>query len=327
MRAKIHIMRLMLLFSTVLLGVKFGAWWITHSNAILTDALESIVNVAAGAFALFSIIYAARPKDDDHPYGHGKIEFISAGFEGALILLAGGGILYKSFLAFRYPHELHQLDWGIGLTLVSGLCNFVMGRYLIARGQLEASMLMVANGKHLVTDTISSVGLVAGLILIHYTGLTWLDNVLAIAFALVIIFTGIQIVREATSGLLDEADKNKLEQVIEILQKNRREQWIDMHKLRVQRYGFNLHIDAHITLPWYLSLEEAHAEVNALSELVNTSMGEEVESFIHADPCIEISCPVCAVEQCPHRRQPLKRIIEWKPENVLPDKKHQLDTL
>jgi divalent metal cation (Fe/Co/Zn/Cd) transporter len=112
MREKIRVMRLMLLFSTILLVMKFMAWWLTHSNAILIDARESIVNVIAGTFALFSIIYASHPRDDDHPYEHGKIEFISAGFEGALIPLAGGNILYKSIREFQLPHALPSVGSG-----------------------------------------------------------------------------------------------------------------------------------------------------------------------------------------------------------------------
>lgn len=325
-QARIRVMRFILLFSILLLIIKFIAWWITHSNAILTDALESIVNVTAGAFALFSIWYAARPSDEDHPYGHGKIEFISAGFEGALILLAGGAILYRAVRGFWFPQEIHQPDIGAILTAVAGGCNFLMGNYLLRRGKREFSALMKASGHHLISDTLSSIGLVLGMIIIHFTGKVWIDNALALAFGLYIVFTGIKLVREAMSGLLDEADTVKLGQVINSLQQNRRARWIDVHKLRVQKYGTQLHIDAHLTLPWYLPLEEAHAEVEAMEHLVNNSMGEEVEFFIHADPCIPTSCPVCAVANCDYRKAEQSRQVTWSISNVLPDSKHRQDT-
>ena len=322
MKSKIRIMRLMLLFSTLLLGLKFFAWWITRSNAILTDALESIVNVVAGAFALFSISYAARPRDAEHPYGHGKIEFVSAGFEGALVLLAGCGIIYQAIHGFIKGHTLEKADIGAVLSAASGAANFVLGRFLIVRGKKQSSPLMEANGRHLVSDTVSSIGLVAGLVLIWLTGLTWLDNALAIGFGLYIFYTGSKIVRESLGNLLDEQDQEKVKKLVEVLNENRRPAWIDMHNLRVVKYGSVLHVDAHITLPWYFSLVEAHDEVHAVEDLVKEKMGEEMEFFIHADPCLPMSCSVGQMENCNKRRQPFVRTLKWTEENIKPDHKH-----
>lgn len=322
MQNKIRIMRLMLLFSTLLLCLKFFAWWLTKSNAILTDALESIVNVVAGAFALFSIIYAARPRDEDHPYGHGKIEFVSAGFEGALVLLAGGAIIYEAILGFLHPHPIAKADIGAWLSAASGLCNFAMGYFLVQRGKKQSSALMQANGRHLLSDTVSSIGLVAGLILIYFTGLAWIDNALAIAFGFYIFYTGFKIVRESLGNLLDEQDKEKVDQLIKVLNENRRSNWIDMHNLRILKYGSGLHVDAHITLPWYLSLESAHEEVDAVEKLVSKEIGAQMEFFIHADPCLPTSCPICQVKDCPQRKAAFVKSLNWTSENMLPDKKH-----
>jgi cation diffusion facilitator family transporter len=324
MKEQIRIMRFTLIFSTSLMLIKFAAWWLTNSNAIFTDALESIVNVAAGTFALYSITYAARPRDEDHPYGHGKIEFVSAGFEGALILLAGGWILFESIKGFWFPHEISRPDIGAALSFVSGAANFLVGRYLIKRGRKEQSSLMQANGKHLVSDTISSIGLVAGMLLIYFTKITWIDNALAIVFGGYIIFTGYQLVREALGNLLDEQDQEKIKQLIKVLNDHRKPNWIDMHNLRVLKYGSGLHVDAHITLPWYLSLEEAHTEVDHVEQLVKKAMGEEMEFFIHADPCLPTSCSICPVATCPHRKSNHEKNLQWTMENMLPDKKHSL---
>ena len=325
-KSRIRVMRFTLVFSIVLLGIKFAAWMLTHSNALLTDALESIVNVTAGAFALFSIWYASRPKDEDHPYGHGKIEFLSAGFEGALILLAGGSILWRAVLGLIHPQPLHDADLGALLAAVAGACNFIMGRYLIKRGEKEYSALMQASGKHLITDTISSVGLVLGLIVVAFTGKIWIDNLLALLFGGYIIYSGFQLVREALGGLLDQADTDKLKQVISILQNNRKSSWIDIHNLRVLKYGALLHVDVHLTLPWYLSLEDAHEEVDEVGRLVNNSLGIEVEFFIHADPCIPQSCAICNLQGCKERKAEHQRTIEWTLHTVLPDSKHHLQT-
>ncbi|GAB4140533.1 MAG: cation diffusion facilitator family transporter [Bacteroidia bacterium] len=326
MQGKIRIMKLMLLFSVLLMGLKFFAWWITHSNAILTDALESIVNVVAGTFALFSIIYASRPRDEDHPYGHGKIEFVSAGFEGALVLIAGCAIIYESIIGFIHPHPIDQTDIGAYLSAASGFINFLMGRYLVRRGKRENSMLMEANGRHLMSDTLSSAGLVLGLLIIYFTKLYWIDNALAIGFGLYIFYTGYKIVRESLANLLDEQDIEKVHQLVRILNANRRPNWIDMHNLRILKYGSGLHVDAHITLPWYLSLEESHHEVDNVENLVKKELGEDIEFFIHADPCLVSSCPICPVKNCPHRKFPQEKSLEWTVQNMLPDQKHHIQT-
>lgn len=326
MRGKVKIMQLMLLFSTVLLAIKFYTWWITKSNAILTDALESIVNVVAGAFALFSISYAARPRDEDHPYGHGKIEFVSAGFEGALVLLAGGAIIFQAVRGFYFPHPIAKADVGAYLSAASGLCNFGMGYFLVQRGKKQHSALMQANGKHLISDTVSSIGLVIGMLLIHFTKISWIDNALAIAFGLYIFYTGSKIVRESLANLLDEQDKEKIDELIKVVNENRRPNWIDIHNLRVLKYGSGLHVDAHITLPWYLSLEQAHDEVDAVEKLVAKKIGAEIEFFIHADPCLPRSCPICSIHECPHRKAPHEKTLAWTETNMLPDRKHGLDS-
>lgn len=319
-------MRFTLIVSTALLCIKFAAWKLTHSNALLTDALESIVNVAAGAFALFSIWYAVQPRDEDHPYGHGKIEFLAAGFEGGLILLAGGSIMVRAVQGFVHPLPLHDADIGAWLAAAAGLCNYILGRYLVQRGKRENSALMQASGKHLITDTVSSIGLVLGLIAIEFTGKVWIDNVMALLFGGYIIWSGFELVRDALRGLLDKADTEKLKQVVKILEDNRKPQWIDVHNLRVLRYGTQLHVDVHLTLPWYLSLETAHDEVDAVGHLINSSMGEDVEFFIHADPCIPTSCAICSVQDCDQRKEDFQRTVEWSLAAVLPDSKHSLST-
>lgn len=308
----------------MLMGVKFLAWWLTGSVAILTDALESIINVVAGAFALLSVYYAAKPRDEDHPYGHGKIEYLSAGFEGGLILIAGLSIIVKAVYGLFQPKELHSLDTGIYLSVAAGLINFIMGTYLVRRGKKLHSMILVADGKHLLSDTLSSIGVIAGLAVIMLTGYYWLDNVVSIVLGGFILYTGYKLVRQAMSDLLDQADYEKLDQLIAIFNKHRRPRWIDIHNLRVLKYGSQLHVDAHLTLPWYLTLEQAHDEVVALQQIIKENMEGDIEFFIHADPCLPPSCPVCSVESCDVRKAPYTRTITWNLENLLPDRKHKL---
>lgn len=317
-------MQVMLSFSIILMGIKFFAYFITNSTAVLSDALESIINVAAGSFALYSIHFASKPKDADHPYGHGKIENVSAGFEGALILIAGLSIIIKAVYGFFFPYEIDSLDAGLALSALAGLCNFFMGSYLIKKGKEHNSLLMAADGRHLVSDTISSIGLVAGLAIMYFTKLYWVDNVMAIIFGLVIFRMGYKLIKEAITGLLDEADMEKLNQVVKIFNENRQQKWIDIHNLRVLKHGSLLHIDCHLTLPWYLSLEEAHKEVTDVEKLIKKRLGEEVEFFIHADPCLPSSCPICPVNDCNYRKAPLVKKLDWTMENMLPDSKHTI---
>lgn len=317
-------MFIILLIGIVLMIVKFVTFFITRSNAVLTDALESIINVVAGAFTLYSLYYSSQPKDVDHPYGHGKIEYLSSGLEGSLVFISGLVIIIKSCYSFVYPEHLHSLDIGLWLTLLTGGCNFIMGRYLIHHGKEHNSTAMNAEGKHLVADTISSIGIAIGLVIIHFTRLYWLDGLIAIMASIYICYMGYMLLRESVTGLLDEADVEKLKMVIGVLNKNRREKWIDMHNLRVLKYGAYLHVDAHITLPWYDNLETSHSEVSLVENQIKKHLGDELELFIHADPCLPSSCPICVVQNCPVRKSVFVKQLEWNLENLLPDKKHKL---
>jgi cation diffusion facilitator family transporter len=303
--------------------LKISTYFITHSTAILTDALESIINVIAAFFALKSAKWALQPKDLDHPYGHGKIEFLSAGFEGAMILLAGFFILVKSVYDIIYPQTLHQLDIGFVLVSFTALVNFIMGKKLLSIGTKNQSMLMRASGKHLISDTLSSLGLLVGLVIIKLTGITLLDPIIAIGFGIYIIYTGQKLVKESISSLLDEADLKKIDEIIVVLKKNRKENWIDVHNLRLQKYGTESHIDCHVTLPFYMNLEASHKEIRNIENIVAQQVQGDLEMFIHSDPCVvEYSCKICSVEDCIYRKSFQLKKLEWNLGNLLPNKKH-----
>lgn len=321
---KTRALRIILVFSALLMALKFFAYAITHSNAILTDALESIINVVAGIFAVISLAVALRPKDENHPYGHGKIEFVSAAFEGSLIFLAGAAIITKSIYGFFQPPDLKSLDTGTWLAAIAGACNYVMGSILVRIGKKHKSLLMVADGKHLISDTVSSIGLIAGLIVIQLTQRMWLDNVLAIIFGAVIFYTGYKLLRESMMGLLDEADYEKLGVIISTLNKNREPKWIDMHNLRAIKHGAQLHVDAHVTLPWYETLEESHRQVKNIEQLLKSSVDDDTEIFIHSDPCRPASCPICTIQDCKVRKAPFVKKLDWTMENVLPNRPHAI---
>jgi len=319
---KIKTMKLVLIASFILMVLKFFAYFITNSSAILTDAIESIVNIFAGSFALYSLYYAAKPKDEDHPYGHGKIEFLSTGVEGGMVTLAGAAMFVKGVFAFFNPHELQNIDIGLGISVFSGIVNYFLARLLIKKGTKFHSTTLIADGKHLLTDTWSSVGLVIGLIIIYCTQLFWIDSLITVGLGAVIIYTGINLVKESIFNLLDKADYVKIEHLISVLNSKRNPSWIDIHNLRVVKYGSVVHVDCHMTLPWYYTLEEAHKEVDDLDKLATTEFSHEIEFFIHADPCLPKSCSICEMKDCKVRKNDFVKRLEWNMSNVLPDTKH-----
>lgn len=324
-KIKFSIISLSVIVSIVLMAVKFFAYFLTGSNAILTDALESVINVVASGFALFSVYFSAQPKDKDHPYGHGKIEFLSAGIEGGMILIAGLLILAKSIYNFFSPHEINSLSTGTILIAAAGFLNFILGYFLVKTGKKHNSMILIADGKHLISDTLSSIGLILGLLLILFTKQFWLDNVLAIIFGAIIITTGYKLLKQSADNLLDKADDEKLKMFINIFKKNRTNQWIDIHNLRIQQYGAHLHVDCHLTLPWYDSLEKTHHEVKSLEKLVKENITGDVEFFIHADPCTAFaSCEICLLNECPERKAAFVKKIEWTIDTLSGNEKHKI---
>jgi len=308
--------------SILLMLAKFVAYFITSSNAILTDAAESIVNVIASAFAFYSIYLSSRPRDINHPYGHGKVEFFSVFVEGVLILLAGMLIVFKSGYNLFFPHEITHLSQGAIIIAITGLVNAILAYYLLSSGRKLNSMTLQADGKHLLTDAISSAGLVAGLMLIYFTGINQLDSLLSIGLGFYIVNSGYRLVRKSVGGLMDESDVERIKEIAQVLNDNRKAAWIDIHNFRTQRYGADLHIDCHVTLPYYYDLNRVHEEVTLIDELVNKHVFEETEFFIHADPCIPKCCHYCSVENCKVRTAPKEKDIEWTFDKLVKDQKH-----
>lgn len=310
--------------SVLLLVIKFVAYYLTHSVAILTDALESIVNVAAGFIGLYSLFVAAKPRDRDHPYGHGKAEFLSAAVEGTLILIASAVIIFQAVHQLIFPVELKKVDLGIWLVASTAVINFGVGAVCLRIGKKNNSLALTASGNHLQSDTWSTLGVIAGLVLLYFTGLKWIDSVLAIAISLLISYTGYRILRRSIAGIMDEADEKLLTEMVNLLNSNRQENWVDMHNLRVIKYGSILHIDCHLTVPWYLNIHEAHVEIDKLSDPVKQKFGESVELFVHSDGCLPFQCHICNKHSCPVRQHEFEKRITWTLENISQNKKHQL---
>jgi cation diffusion facilitator family transporter len=325
-KSELTYIRISFIISLLICGIKFFAWVFTHSLVILSDALESIINVAGAGFAWYSIYLAGKPKDEDHPYGHGKIEFFSIGFEGGMIFIAGVGILAQAFMYFIHPRQLEQIQTGILLSVGAGVANFLLGYFLLLKGKKSNSITLQGNGHHILSDGYTSIGVVAALILIALTGIKWIDPLASVIAAGLLIYTGSKLVRKAIRGLMDEVDVKLMDEIVSSIKENRRNNWIDVHNLRVQHYGNNYHVDCHVTLPYYFNLEQVHKEISEMDQLLNLHFRKgSIEFFIHTDPCIDISCKHCLIDNCTVRRKTFVKKIEGTRENLLPNQKHKVE--
>jgi cation diffusion facilitator family transporter len=312
-----------LVVSVVLLAAKYQAYRMTLSTAVLSDALESIVNVVAAIFGLGGLLFAGRPADRNHPYGHGKIEFFSAAFEGGLIAFASVLIVYEVLRSLIAGPELKQISTGILIVFGAGLVNLALGWYLIRTGRRYHSLTLIADGQHVISDFWTSVGVVVGLLLVHLTGLPWLDPLVALLVALSLMWTGWKLVRHAAGGLLDEEDPVLLSRVLNALQGYVGHGVIRIHHLRAIRAGRFHHVEAHLVVPEFWSVEQAHDVSEDVAARVIRDLGVEGEMVFHTDPCHRTYCSVCDLEGCPIRREPFLKVTPLTLEEaVQPDMPH-----
>ena len=283
---------------------KFTAAGLTGSTALLSDALESIVNVVAAALLLYAVYVAARPADRDHPYGHGKVEFFSAGVEGALIAVAAVTILYQATLDLVRGPELRRLDVGLALSAGLALANLGLGLYLVRTGRRTHSQAVVADGHHVLTDVVTTAGVIAGLTLVYFTQWPQLDPIVAMLVALSILRTGWTLVRGAVGGLMDEADHALLGPICEALERQRDDAWIDVHSLRSFRSGAVQHTDLHLSVPRYFDADRLHAVEERMRGVILAATGRPGDVIAHFDPCRPRQCPGCAMPGCPVRAAP-----------------------
>ena len=294
--------------AVALLAVKFWAYAITGSQAIFSDALESIVNVIAAAFALGVLAYAGRPADRDHPFGHGKVEFFSAAFEGGLIFLAAVMILWQAGSALLHAQTPQQLDLGLLLTAGAGVANGALGVVLLRYGRRHHSAAIEADGHHVLSDFYTSLGVLAGLALVRVTGFAWLDPVVAAAMGCLLLITGWRLVARAIAGLLDAEDPELLRQLVAVLGNHVRDGVIRVHHLRAIRAGGFRHVSAHLVVPEFWTVEKAHDTAEALARTVLRALPGDGDIDFHTDPCERAYCRSCDLDACSVRAQPFVRV-------------------
>lgn len=302
---------------------KITAYLITGSTAIFSDAAESIVHVVATLMALFSIYLSSKPADESHLYGHGNIEYFSAGIEGFLIVVAALTIIYTSAIHLIEGVTTQKLDVGTTIIAIAGIVNLILGYYLIKKGKQTNSLTLIADGKHVLTDSYTSIGVVIGLVLVLLTGLLILDPIIAILVAINILFTGYKLIRESIGGLMNETDLSMLESIADLFSKIKKDYWIDVHHLRFRKSGEILFADFHLILPYYFTIEQSHHEETYIrDELRNLFPSAGIRA--HMDYCKPDCCKYCNYFECHVRKEEKKIEFKWDAKKLIGDPVYQL---
>ena len=293
-----------LVSSILIFAVKLYAANVSNSSAIRSDALEGTVNILAAAFGLFSILFAEKPADEDHPYGHGKIEHFAAVFEGGLIALAGFLILLDTGSRFLHHSQTQDLGKGLLLSVVAGAMNGVIGIGLYFAGKRHQSTTLKADGLHLLSDFWSTLGLSAGLVLALYTGWMWIDPILAVMVGIMLFIAGYRVFKPSWNTLLDAVNPESIQKVVDRLNEIDIAPVITVHELKTQTFGRDAHIDLHLVIPEFYTVKQGHEIADRVVKDLQETLG--VDSMIHAhlDPCERAYCAECPYANCPVRQSP-----------------------
>jgi len=265
------------------LGLKLLAWQITGSVALFSDALESIVNVVASGAALLAIHYSSRPADANHPYGHHKAEYFSVVLEGVFIIVAAIAILREAYEAFLSPHMIDAPVEGLAVSALASVINGLWSWFLIREGRRRRSPALVADGKHLLTDVVTSVGVIVGLVAAYLTGIPQLDPILAAIVAVNILWAGWRLIRESLGGLMDEAVPEKtLGEIREVISSNA-DGAIEVHDLRTRLAGRATFIDFHLVVTGSMAVSEAHDICDRIEKALRAKVDDAMIT-IHVEP-------------------------------------------
>lgn len=299
------------------MAIKFGAFQMTHSTAILSDAVESIINVIAALVAVFVMRAVAEPADEEHPYGHGKLEYFSAAFEGGLIAFASLVIAVEAVRAMTRGETLHQLDVGAAVMVGAGVLNILLGLHLRAVGHKYKSEALTASGLHVMSDVWTTTGVIIGLGIVYFTGLSWIDPLVALLVAIQLGYSGYKIVRKSAGALMDEVEPESLKDLTKAFQACRRPWVIDIHNLKVIRSGHFHHIDGHLAVPEFWDVAKTHEYTEQFEHAVVEAYPFDGEIAFHIDPCERKYCAHCEVPECPIRRHPFESARAFTVESLI----------
>ncbi len=305
-----------LMFSLALTSAKWAAFALTGSAAVLSDAIESFVNVLSSSFVLYAVWLSSKPRDDDHPYGHGKVEYFSAGFEGALVLFAAVSIGVVGVLRLLEPQVPQNLGLGAIVQSVIAFVTLIFGQALIRAGKRYESPSLVADGVHVRSDAVTTVAVVLGMLATWATGYVWMDAALAVGVAVWLFVSGVLVVREAVGGLMDEANPELLGRIGEALEEVREPGWIAPHHGKVHRLGRTIHVDLHMVFPRFWSIEDVHDASKVVDARLIDEFGEGTEVMLHMESCTSRSCTYCDLDDCPMRDAAFVRCHGWTADHV-----------
>ncbi len=280
-------MKLSLGVGILMLVMKVYAFAITGSAAIFSDAAESVVHNFAVGFALFSLWFSTKPADRSHPYGHDKISYFSAGLEGTLIVFAAVIIIYAAVMKWMRGLELENLGVGILFTVAATVINAALGVFLIWRGKKYHSIILEANGHHVLTDSWTSLGVIVGLTLAKFTGWLPFDPICAILVACNILWAGFSLMRRSVGGLMDEADPKMDENLRAILDRETKKHGIAYHELRHRNAGRTTWVELHLLFPDETHIKTAHRVATEIERVVEREMKESVEVTTHLEPKVD----------------------------------------
>ena len=303
-RSRVRVALLSIVTGLVVLGLKYVAYVVSGSVALRSDAIESIVNVVAALFAMGAIVFAGKPADREHPYGHGKIEHFSAAFEGGLIALAAAFILIEATHALLFGVQFKNLGLGMVVNLAAGVLNGLLGWYLLHKGRKTRSKALEADGHHILSDFWTTVGIATGLVVVKLTGIAWMDPVMAMVVGLLLARTGFRLVAESSRALLDSEDPEVVDKVLTAMNQVRTWDVIAVHELRTFRSGRYTHVDVHLVVPEFYSIRQAHDLCEGFGVRALREAGVEGEVHTHVDPCGRLYCDRCPAESCSIRRAP-----------------------
>ncbi len=276
--------RLALGFGLVLTLLKFAVFALTNATAVLTDALESIINVAAALVMLYSIWLSNRPADEDHPYGHGKVEFLAAGFEGWLILAAGLLIGYEAVQRLIHPEAIERLDLGLWLLGGVGGLSLALAIYVYRTGKKHHCLPLIADGKHLFTDVLSTLGVIVALLLVRWTGYWWLDPVAAIVMAILILRTSWGLLWDSAQGLMDRHDPHDDELIRKLLDDAiAKGEITGYHKVRHRHAGAFHWVDLHLQVDGDMTVRQGHRTASLIERRIEVALGHG-NATAHVEP-------------------------------------------
>jgi len=301
---RIRIAVVSIVVGCLVLGLKYWAFAVSHSAALKSDAIENVVNVVAAVFALGAIVFADKPADREHPYGHGKIEHFSAAFEGGMISLAAAMIGYEAIRSVVEGIPLQNLSLGLTINFLAGIVNGLLGLWLVRQGKRQNSRALEADGHHVLSDFWTTLGLAVGLLLVKFTGLTWLDPFMALAVCALLAVTGFKLVRSSSAALLDAEDPDLVQRLVEVMDKVRPKDIVAIHELRTLRSGRYAHVDIHMVIPEFYGIGQGHELADQFGKAVLKEADLEGELHTHVDPCLKAFCDHCDLDPCPLRQKP-----------------------